>query len=394
MSQAVAQRMAVKQGNNNQPDEKRENILIVDDSPENLNVLNAILSERYKISVANSGDRALEILGKRPEFDMFLLDIMMPDMDGITLCKEIKAKSEFLDVPVIFISGLSGIDDKKSAFEAGGVDYIVKPFEKEEVLLRVDNHLRLRRLQQELKNTNAELERNYRRLRELEELRDNLINMIVHDMRSPLTGVLSMFEILKMECERLGNPDIMDYIKSGYSAASSLLEMINSLLDVARLEEGKFPLNIQNYSVSDIINGAVSSIAASLSNSEIIQDIPEDFRIKCDGEIIRRVLINIITNSIKHSGSKNPVKVSVRREEGIITFSVIDDGVGIPKEYHSKIFEKFGQVQIRQEKKKYSTGLGLTFCKLAVEAHGGTIGVESEPGKGSRFYFRLPESPE
>ncbi|MCX7958193.1 MAG: hybrid sensor histidine kinase/response regulator [Deltaproteobacteria bacterium] len=366
------------------------NILIVDDAADNLKVLSTILSEKHRISVASSASRALEILEKRKDFDIFLFDIMMPEINGIQLCRQIKSMEDFQDVPVIFISGLAGIEDKKSAFEAGGVDYIVKPFEKEEVLLRVETHLRLRKLQKELINKNMELENNYKRLRELEELRDNLTNMIIHDMRSPLTGVLSMFEILRMECENLGNKDIIEYIKSGHSAAQSLLEMINSLLDVARLEEGKFPLNIGTNSVSEIINNSIAAIAANIKGSQIVTDIKKDVIFSCDADVIKRVLMNLISNSIKHSGSNNPVKVRAETEDNFVIISVIDDGIGIPEEYHSKIFEKFGQIQIRKDKRKYSTGLGLTFCKLAVEAHGGKIWVESRLGEGSRFCIKLP----
>ncbi|MGB9600639.1 MAG: response regulator, partial [Myxococcota bacterium] len=178
-----------------------ERILIVDDATENLQTLNSILSKKYKVSVANSGIRALEIIKNESDIDLFILDIMMPELDGIELCKRIKTEERFADIPVIFISGLSDIKDKISAFESGGVDYIVKPFQKEEVILRVDTHIRILRLQRELKRKNLELEANYRRLKELEDLKNNLTNMIVHDLRSPLTGVLSMFELLRMELE-------------------------------------------------------------------------------------------------------------------------------------------------------------------------------------------------
>ncbi|MCX7944530.1 MAG: hybrid sensor histidine kinase/response regulator [Deltaproteobacteria bacterium] len=387
--------MKVKQDNLSQPLVTEDRVLIVDDSPENLRVLGSILSERYRVNVANSGRRALEILNEYKDFDVIILDIVMPEMDGVELCKSIKVKDEFREVPVIFISGLSDIDDKKSAFEVGGVDYIVKPFEKEEVIMRVETHLRIRRLQKELISKNRELEANYKRLKELEQLKDNLTNMIVHDLRSPLTGIISMFEILKMECESSENRNMMEYIKSGYLAANSLLDMINSLLDIARLEEGKLPLNVGIHNASQIVYSAISFVSMNTKNTkgnEVVPDIKADVRVICDADLIRRVLINLITNSIKHSNSKSPIKVVVQSLNSFAMFSVIDDGIGIPKEYHDKIFEKFGQVEIRGKNKKYSTGLGLTFCKLVVEAHNGTIGVESEVGKGSKFYFTIPSS--
>ncbi len=369
----------------------REKILIVDDVPENLKLLGEILKSKYKVSVANSGERVLEILRLRKDFDLFLLDIMMPEMDGIELCKRIKSDTELFDVPVIFISALTDIKDKSQAFESGGVDYITKPFNREEVLLRVETHLKIRGLQKELKLKNMELQENLNKLRELERLRDNLVHMIVHDMRSPLTGVLSMFEILKIECEGLKNQEIMEYIKSGYYSANTLIEMINSLLDISRLEEGKLPLNISRENIKEIMSEAIKTIALNVKKMDVITEMSDDsIYVDCDKELIKRVIINLVNNSIKHSCAKSPIVVKVEKDIEFITISVIDDGIGIPEEYHKKIFEKFGQVEMRQEKKKYSTGLGLTFCKLAVEVHKGKIGVESSEGKGSRFYFSLP----
>lgn len=370
--------------------EYREKVLVVDDSAENLRVLSSILAKDYSVSISNSAGRALEILKEFDDFDIILLDIMMPEMDGINLCKLIKSQHKFADVPIIFISGLTDIKDKRLAFEAGGVDYIVKPFEKEEVLLRVGTHLRIRRLQKELLSKNKELEINYQELKKLEDLKNNLFDMIVHDLRSPLTGVLSVFEILKMECEGLNNEELLRYIKSGYNAATSLLEMINSLLDISRLEEGKFPLKIGTYSIKSLIDDAIMSIAASINKTDILVEARDNIYARCDYDVIKRVLVNLITNSLKHSGSKGPIRVLLEKEEKEIVVSVIDDGIGIPKEYHKKVFEKFGQVELRNEKKRYSIGLGLAFCKLAVEAHGGRIGLESEVGRGCRFYFTLP----
>ncbi|MGC9044739.1 MAG: hybrid sensor histidine kinase/response regulator [Myxococcota bacterium] len=368
-----------------------ERILIVDDATENLQTLNSILSKKYKVSVANSGFRALEIIKNKSDIDLFILDIMMPELDGIELCKRIKTEERFADIPVIFISGLSDIKDKISAFESGGVDYIVKPFQKEEVILRVDTHIRILRLQRELKRKNLELEANYKRLRELEDLKNNLTNMIVHDLRSPLTGVLSMFELLRMELEGSDHTSILEYIKSGYSAATSLMEMINSLLDISRLEEGRLLPDVKKNSIKEIAKEAIASLAANIKGEEIIVDIGEDLFVECDRELIKRVIMNLLTNSLRHSRHKSPIKVVVEENLENVTVSVIDDGIGIPEEYHKKIFEKFGQVEMRGERKRYSTGLGLTFCKLAVEAHRGKIGVESEVGKGSRFYFTLPK---
>jgi K+-sensing histidine kinase KdpD len=377
-------------------EERREGILIVDDNSENLTVLSSLLSKEYDVSVAKSGERALEILQSGRLFDLILLDIVMPEMDGFKLCSLIKADERFKDIPIIFISALTEIESKVKGFQMGGVDYITKPFQKEEVLARVKTHLTIRELTSELIEKNKRLEETNKKLMELERLRENLTNMIVHDMRSPLTAIMSMFELLKMDLEGKAEPQVIRYIVSGMNSAKSLIEMINSLLDISRLEEGKMPLEISRNRIGEIVDDAMKSLEPLIIGSKyevrVEKNGLENVVVNCDREIIKRVILNLVTNSLKHSMSKSPIKVTVSLEDGFVVVSVIDDGIGIPKEYHQKIFEKFGQVEMRERRQKYSTGLGLTFCKLAIEAHNGRIGLESEVGKGSRFFFMLPVS--
>jgi len=377
-------------------EERRAGILIVDDNSENLTVLSSLLSKEYDVSVAKSGERALEILQSGRLFDLILLDIIMPEMDGFKLCSLIKADERFKDIPIIFISALTEIESKVKGFQMGGVDYITKPFQKEEVLARVKTHLTIRELTSELIEKNKRLEETNKKLMELERLRENLTNMIIHDMRSPLTAIMSMFELLKMELEGKAEPQVMHYIGSGINSAKSLIEMINSLLDISRLEEGKMPLEISRNRIGEIVDDAMKSLEPLIIGSKFEVRVEknglENVVVNCDREIIKRVILNLVTNSLKHSMSKSPIKVTVSLEDGFVVVSVIDDGIGIPKDYHQKIFEKFGQVEMRERRQKYSTGLGLTFCKLAIEAHNGRIGLESEVGKGSRFFFMLPVS--
>ena len=377
-------------------EERRAGILIVDDNSENLTVLSSLLSKEYDVSVAKSGERALEILQSGRLFDLILLDIIMPEMDGFKLCSLIKADERFKDIPIIFISALTEIESKVKGFQMGGVDYITKPFQKEEVLARVKTHLTIRELTSELIEKNKRLEETNKKLMELERLRENLTNMIIHDMRSPLTAIMSMFELLKMELEGKTEPQVMHYIGSGINSAKSLIEMINSLLDISRLEEGKMPLEISRNRIGEIVDDVMKSLEPLIIGSKyevrVEKNGLENVVVNCDREIIKRVILNLVTNSLKHSMSKSPIKVTVSLEDGFVVVSVIDDGIGIPKDYHQKIFEKFGQVEMRERRQKYSTGLGLTFCKLAIEAHNGRIGLESEVGKGSRFFFMLPVS--
>ncbi len=186
-------------------DDLPPNILVVDDTPENLHVLAGMLNERgYKVRPVPSGKLALQA-AKMTKPDLILLDINMPDLNGYEVCAQLKRDERMLDVPVIFISALNETIDKVMAFGVGGVDYITKPFQFEEVEARVAVHLKLRRTQMELEWRNAELKKTNEELRRLHELRDNLTNMIIHDLRSPLTGVVGAFELIGDEVDRLSH---------------------------------------------------------------------------------------------------------------------------------------------------------------------------------------------
>jgi signal transduction histidine kinase len=279
--------------------------------------------------------------------------------------------------------------DKVKAFGLGGVDYVTKPFQFEEVQARVETHLKLRQLQKDLERQNQQLKDNYDRLRELETLRDNLTHMIIHDLRAPLSIALGYLDLIKGRAVRKLDSDEMGYLDTVLMNMCRLNDMIGSLLDISRLETGNMPLNRQ---VCDLI-ALGKSVAASFDS--LVEDrhlgfesSSETAMASCDEEVTRRVLGNLLQNALKFTPKNGHIRVTVNRKDTMVRLEVSDNGSGIAPEYHNRIFEKFGYVtkQVHQ----YSTGLGLTFCKLAVEAQGGQIGVESEEGKGSTFWFTLP----
>jgi len=240
------------------------------------------------------------------------------------------------------------------------------------------------------KNLYDEKKRALEKLQELEALRDNLTHMIVHDMRSPLTGIKGFLELLKLKIEsKLDNKEL-GFLNNAYDATKTLVDMVTDLLDVSCLENEKMPLEKGHYDVSQIVKGSISTLNI-LGESVVFKAPSAEVTLLCDSQVISRVVINLIANSVKFSPKGTNVRVKIAENDSNIRLSVIDQGPGIAKEYHSKIFEKFGQVEMKEENKKFSTGLGLTFCKLAVEAHGGRIGINSELGKGSTFWFELPK---
>jgi two-component system, sensor histidine kinase and response regulator len=366
-------------------------IMIVDDSPANLQLLEEMLHRQgWRVAEFPRGAMALRSATQNPP-DLILLDIMMPEMDGFEVCRRLKADETLKEIPVIFISALDDVDNKVKAFSQGGVDYVTKPFQEEEVLARVKIHLSLRRMQMDIEAQKQEIQNSYERLRELEDHRDKLVHMIVHDMRSPLTGILGNAQLLEMDLKGTGHDKLASNVEEILITGRILKAMISTLLDISRMESNEMPLERESCDLRNVISEALASLGGLVKETTIVYEPPSKaVTAFCDSEITRRIIENLTANAIKFTGKNGEVRIGLSQEESGAKVTVSDTGPGIPPEYHKRIFEKFGQVAARQEGKKYSTGLGLTFCKLAVDAQGGRIGVHSEVGKGSAFWFTIP----
>ncbi|HBA84165.1 MAG TPA: hybrid sensor histidine kinase/response regulator [Verrucomicrobia bacterium] len=371
--------------------QKKPDILVVDDTPANLRLLTDLLKERgCKVRPVPGGQLAIQAVQKEKP-DLILLDINMPGMNGYEVCERLKADDALKEIPVIFISALDETMDKIKAFAVGGLDYITKPFQFEEVEARVQTHLKLRRLQVERQRQNQQLQESCDQLKKLEDLRDNLTNMIIHDMRSPLMGLTGYLKMLETDAAEKLSPDERMMLGETRSCGSLLENMVNTLLDVSRLEEGKMPLHREKADIDVLIQKALQSLGSLTKQVVLIhRKSALPILVHCDVNLVARIVANLVGNAIKFTPEGGQVVVSAESRGVAARICVADTGSGIPLEYRHKIFEKFGQVETRQQRKMYSTGLGLTFCKLAVEAHGGEIGVESEPGQGSAFWFTLP----
>jgi signal transduction histidine kinase len=210
-------------------------------------------------------------------------------------------------------------------------------------------------------------------------------------MRSPLAGLLGYAELLVEQLKTLGLDELATDAEQILATGGSLRDMITTLLDISRIESKEMPLDKKACDLREVVPNAIASLGALVKNSTVLFKPPADVMVAvCDPEICRRVVANLVANAVTFTGRTGDVRVGLDRMPEGVRVTVCDTGPGIPPEYHTRIFEKFGQVAARKEGNKYSSGLGLTFCKLAVEAHGGRIGVNSEVGKGSTFWFILP----
>ncbi len=242
-------------------------------------------------------------------------------------------------------------------------------------------------LAERLKQTNLHL-------RESERLRDNLSNMIVHDLRNPITALMGVLDILNMTMGHKMDENHLQLLGNARHSGRVLLDLVSELLDISKLEAGKLKLNYEAVNLCQVLEESMLSMQplCDIEGQHVSVELCEIGAVTCDRQLISRVVVNLLSNAIKHTPGGGSITIAAQRTHNQITVSIMDTGVGIPKEYQEKIFEKFGQVE-KPGSVRRGTGLGLTFCKMAVEAHGGRIWVESEVGKGSSFSFTLPITP-
>lgn len=356
-------------------------ILIVDDQIKNVELIEAyLIPEGYGVITAQSGAEALEKPSLHP-IDLILLDIMMPGMNGFEVCKVLKGDPKTAPIPVMLLTSMHERENRLAGMAVGANDYLTKPIDKEELLLRVRNAVRAKRL-------HDEIQRHYEELGAMVKLRDNLIHMIVHDLRSPLTAVCGYLQMIPKESLESKH---QLYLEKALEGSSRLSEMINALLDISRLEAGKMPIRKTRCDLGTLTLEAIEALGP--------QNDPGLFRLvvtgdpqrsACDPDIIRRVLANLLGNAVKFSPPGKEIAVEIACATGESSVRVTDRGPGIAPEFHHLVFEKFAQIEMQRRHQPHSTGLGLTFCKLAVAAHGGEIHFESIPGNGSSFWFTLP----
>lgn len=361
-------------------------VLVVDDQYPNRLLLRDVLEARgYAVTEAISGQEALDAIAERQP-DVVLLDVSMPGMDGFEVTRKLRADPATMALPVLLVTALSAREHRLQGMEAGANDYITKPIDRAELVLRVRNAIQMHRLL-------LQVEDQYRRLRDLEGLRDNLVHMLVHDLRTPLTGIRMYLELLREDSRltRAGG-GLRELVDEANAVSERMTAMVNDMLDVSRLEEGAMPVNRARADLSAIASEAMKVAGAGRRVALEFEAPPSGVKVECDAELIRRVIANLVANAVDFSPDRSTVKVLVQNGGPEARVEVADQGPGIPAEFHQRIFEKFGQADVMRQRVKHSSGLGLTFCKLAVEAHGGRIGVDSEAGQGSRFWFTIPTS--
>ncbi|MBN2194475.1 MAG: hybrid sensor histidine kinase/response regulator [Polyangiaceae bacterium] len=361
-------------------------VLVVDDTSANLTLLASMIrSCGYRVRPVPSGELALQAARARPP-DLVLLDVDMPEMNGYEVCRRLKADPLLSEIPVIFISALSDTWDKVEAFSAGGVDYVAKPFHFEEIRARMATHLELRWRQ-------AALRAAYEKLCEAERLRDGLVHMMVHDMRSPLSVLL--VDLQTLQDEFVGDAGSLDaeVVGEAVRCTRHVIRMTNDLLDVSRFEAQGLPIDFEECDLALLIRSSVNNVFAARDASLVSIEGQGPLRWICDQALVGRLVENLLNNARKHSPTSRPILVVFGSTDEGVRVTVHDEGAGVPATLRDRIFEKYASLRAREALSYHSVGVGLAFCKLVVDAHGGRIGVESEPDRGTTFWFTLPVRP-
>ncbi len=373
-------------------------ILVADDVSANVELLfDQLHVLGFRAIAAWDGPSALSACFEhRP--DLCILDVSMPAGDlgvddrstGFEVCRRIKRDPRTKSIPVIFVTALNDTTDRVKAIEAGGDDFLTKPHNRLVLGARVRSLLKLKAATDSLEDT-------LRKLREVEKMRDDLMKMIVHDLKTPLTSVLATMEMLADGDFGPLNEQQRKMLGDAESKAEDLLALIGDLLEVSRIEEATMTLDVQPIAPAALLNEVIHEwdIRFQQEGAAATVDVSDDAPVfEADKALLKRVIGNLVQNALTHSATAVRLQMSARRDGNGILFTVADNGPGIPPEYHEVIFRKFERVKNPNMPRTRSSGLGLAFCKLVVEAHGGRIWVQSAgEGKGSSFHFSLPPKP-
>ena len=369
-------------------------VLVADDVRANVELLvDQLRTLGFRTVSAHDGPSALAAArDHRP--DLAILDVAMPAGDlgveerstGFEVCRRIKREERTAGVPVIFVTALNDSTDRVKAIEAGGDDFLTKPHNRMVLGARVRSLLKLRSATEALQDS-------YRKLRELEKVRDDLMKMIVHDLKTPLTAVLATVEML-----RDGDFGEVSAPQSGALAdtqakAEDLLSLIEDLLELARLEESHIALDLTRVEPAALLGRLAEGWRLRLrqEGATLALDVAPGLpALHADARLLERLLNNLLQNAIVHGGRGVHVTVGAASDAGGVRFAVTDTGPGIAAAYHELIFRKFETVRLAAAPRARSSGLGLSFCKLVAEAHGGRIWVQSAEGKGSTFFVVVP----
>ncbi|MCP5047811.1 MAG: hybrid sensor histidine kinase/response regulator [bacterium] len=365
-------------------------ILLVDDSEGTLEILSAILRRGfYNISTSPSGEEALEML-ESDNYDLVLLDVKMPGMNGFQVCKAITENEKTREIPVIFISQLDDAEKIAEGFRVGGRDYVRKNASPVELLARVKTQLELHASRKKLRSTNRELLAVVEELRRANHQKREFLGMAAHGLKNRLTSVMGYAEFVRLKYGK--NELLRKKLRKIEDASDKMLSLITSLLDNAANESGVRELKTTPADITELTHLVVESNReySMRKGQEIILGGEKQCCVNGDKLILQEIIDNLLNNAIKYSPLGKSIWVTVSKNESFVTIEVRDEGQGFTEEDKTQLFGKFRKLSAKPTGGESSTGLGLALTRDYVELHGGAIRVQSQKGKGTTFTVELP----
>ena len=371
-------------------------ILIVDDSQHSRLLLTTFLKAAgyTEMTYAASAREAFQQLGMSDpaagaaEVDLILMDITMPEIDGVEACSRIKANPQLTDVPIVMVTAHDEVKFLLDAFAAGAMDYITKPLNKLELRARVGSALKLKFETDHRKLAYAQLEQ--------ESLaKTQILSTVSHELKTPLTSIFAYVELLTQPRENVAPlPGSQQrYVERIQKNARRLKILIDDLLDISRIEAGTLQLSFENLEILPEIEEVIQSLQNQIDEkrTKVVVNIPSSgCRVKADRFRFSQIISNLLSNACKYSSEEATVTITAKEEPGLLHINVSDTGIGISIAEQSRLFTKFFRVDNSSTREVAGTGLGLFITKHLIEAQGGKIWVESEEGKGTTFSFTLP----
>lgn len=355
-------------------------ILVIDDSPTNLRLLlETLQAAGYRTLIAPTGERALRQM-KLVRPDLILLDVMMPGIDGFETCRRIKESPQTRDIPVIFITALAKASEKVRGFEMGGVDYITKPFQQDEVLSRVRTHLTLRRQQAALEAANA--------------TKDRFFSIVAHDMRGAFNSLFAYADIMAEQVAQTG-PDAVRKTSDKLSeCVENAYRLLQNLLNWARIQRGQMEFQPRQLNLHDLLADVLTLTGGHLEKKRITVEnrIPPDTAAWGDEQMLHTVFRNLVTNALKFTPMDGRITIRAESDGDRRRILVEDTGVGIAGEHLDRLFLIDVKHQEAGTEGEPGTGLGLVLCHELIAQHGGEIAISSRPGDGTTVTVTLPKS--
>lgn len=357
-------------------------ILVVDDEAVNRDLVCRQLREGYRVLTASSGEAALELLDREP-VDLVLMDVMMPAVNGYEACARIKSRFQDGFLPVILLTALNQQQDRNEGLATGADDFLVKPVNSRELRLRVREFLRIREQDRTIRAQLADLKR-------LQALKDDLVSLIVHDLRNPLTGIEGYLGLLQKQAQGSQFAPLSPGIEKVLRSTAKLRSILEGVLQVRLLEEGKLPLEIEEVDLGELAADAVATIEGAGKERQITFAVQGGGSARVDRNLTRRAVENLLSNGLRYAPSNSTVEIEVYESREGPGLAVTDRGPGVPDALKTELFEKFGSVEEKLGSRRAGFGLGLHLVKLVMEAHGGRVVVTDRVGGGARFELMFP----